>query len=435
MTTPPIYETLKNLKASIDALRLIGMVIHTDEYHEQYRSALKNTLVSLKANCSLYIASGNTAGYKTLGEIGDLINTICDQERPAGINEVFWDELSNHYLPTSVSSWEKQALSADLRLKLSLLAIEQRGTFGRNSISDLLEALPDTHFMDGVTGFLTRLSLPYRKFDPGAIRDTLGELKYRLKNHGSGQFQAVVSDHILSHQDIYRPLIQKVMAIYAVQGDWEKFTDDPDGGPATALLRLLDYSDEEILELHDSGPLNLEKRILDLKGSVSLPAEILANLYEVHPNEWLKQWAEFVFDSSEGTLPYKHFERMGIVKSPEWHVSMQQSSPISRAMIHYEHAIHTPGIEISTTQLRGNLEVMYLSDFNAGIEILEKVDMRNTESRQKAQMLFDAMATRAQAEGAPPAQRERLASSHIDPRFFSKHPKLRGDLLENKLGL
>jgi hypothetical protein len=435
MTTPASYETFNALKVAIEALRLIGMEKHEDENHEQYRQELKTILQSLKTHSMLLIASGTTMGLKSIGEIGDLIRVICEQNRPAGINEVFWDELSDHYQPSAISLWAEQGLSPDLNLKLSLQAIEQRENFGRNTISDLLEALPDTHFMDGVMGFLKRVSLPYRKFDPSAVRMTLDELKFRINDRVGSPFQAMVSDHILSHQEIYRPLVQKVMAIYAVQGDWEKFTDDPEGGPATVLLKLLDYSDEEIRELRGSGSLNLDKRIADLKRSMSLPAELLANLYEANPGDWIKQWAEFVFNTVEGSLPYKHFERMGIVKSPEWHMSMQLSQPISWGMIHYEHAIHTPGIDISTTNLTNFEEIVPQKVFDAGVRIIENVDLHIAESRQKAQLLFDGLALLAEAENAPPAFKESLKSSHIDPRFFNKHPKLRGGLLENRLGL
>jgi hypothetical protein len=439
MTAIPAYQVLANLNKSLDALKNLGKEpLDPNETLDAYRDRIRAIFQSLKADSAVLITSGNTMGFHLINDIGQALNQSHERLRLPEMNEVFWDELANHYPPSLPNQWLDQNLSAGLQLKLGFLAIEQRTSFG-NTIEHILGGIPDTHFMDALTGILTRLTMPYRKFDLLAVDDALCELKFKLDDPKSLSFRAMALEHLLAHQDVYFPIVKKLMAVHALgnrpdertgsEVDKIKFVDK--------LLTLLDHTPADIRELRAGGagrlPNNLQ--INSIRNTLAWPAEFLVALYEASQHPTVMQWAEFSFEDAEGRLPFKHFERIGLVRSPQWHQDSQQTATETRLMFHVEHAIHTPGIELSLERLKTIDNENPAKAFMAGIRVLENVDHSDSGVKVKAQVLFDALLHRAEEPTSPENLLDALKASAINPRFFAKHPRLRGELLENKLGL
>jgi hypothetical protein len=439
MTAVPAYQVLNNLEQSIRALRKLGQEPHNpNETPDEYRDRLRVIFQSLKTNSALLIASSNTMGFHLINDIDQALKQSHGKLRLPDMNEVFWDELANHYPPSLPSEWGNQKLSPKLQLKLSFLAIEQRTAFG-NVIEEILADIPEDHFMDAFTGILARLTMPYRKIELGPVSDALFELKLKLEDPKCQSFQVMVADHMLAHQDVYFPVVEKLMAIHAMGKSPDKET-----APVAEtiqfidkLLSHLDHTAEDIRELRASGTgtLPIPFQINSILGSVAFPAEFLVTLYEASQHPTVMQWAEFSFEHSEGHLPFKHFERIGLVRSPEWHQNRQETAHESRVMTHFEHALHTPEIELRPKQIATIDNDYPAKAFMKGIRILEEVDLRVSGSKEKAQVMFDAMVERAQDPTAAYGLMDALKASSINPRFFARHPKLRGELLETKLGL
>jgi hypothetical protein len=439
MNALPAYQALTNLEKSIHHLRNFCLPPHADyDDLDEYRRELRTALESLKTHSMLYMASNNTMGFHIINGIPDLIKEICGRLRLPDMNEVFWDELANHYPPSLPTQWLDQNLSPRLQLKLSFLAIEQRTKFG-NTIEHILENIPDEHFMEALTGLLTRLSMPYRKFELSSIDDALVELKYKLESMDSPSFHAMAAEHILAHQNLYFPIVKKLMTIHDLGNGPDKrtATETETMEFVDKLLALLDNTPDDIRELRASETSTLPGHLLvsSIRNTLALPAEFLVTLYEGSQHPTVMQWAEFSLTACEGRLPFKHFERIGLVKSPEWHMSSQESAKEDRLMFHFEHAIHTPGIDLLPRRLATIDYELPAKAFMEGIRVLEHVDLSISDAKLKAQVMFDWMLILAQKPGASATLMDAVKASSIDPHFFAKHPKLRGELLENKLGL
>lgn len=439
MTAVPAYQVLTNFMRSLDAFKNLGKEPH-DPYEtpDQYRDRLRSILQALRTNSALLITSGNTMGFQSLGEIGATIKEVSERLRLPEINEVYWDELANHYPPSLPIVWLEQKVSPRLQLKLAFLAIEQRTSFG-NTIEHVLGGIPDTHFMDALTGIMTRLTMPYRKFDLCAVDDALYELKFKLDAAKDRSFAAMTAEHMLAHQNVYFPAVKKLLDVHALgngpdiktasEADVAKFTDK--------LLTLLDHSPDDIRELRNSGTGKLPNRlqISSIQNTLAFPAEFLVTLYEGCQHPMVMQWAEFSLNACEGRLPFKHFERIGLVKSPEWHMNSQESAKENRLMFHFEHAIHTPGIDLLPRRLATLDYEFPAKAFMEGLRVLEHVDLSISDAKLKAKVMLDWMLTLAQKPGASAALMDAMKASSIDARLFAKHPKLRGELLENRIGL
>ena len=430
MTAIPPYRLLKMLEQALYAVDGIGSTRHKKYKNlDEYRLVIRKVLQNLKDTTVEIMQSGNLEAIKAAGNIGDRVSRECSQFRDPDFNEVFWDELTEFYPQTENSySWQRKGLSHETELKLFTRAVEHTITPSKFIRSDL-NGYQGALFLDLLTMVVEKLSMPYRKIDL-SLEYAFDYLKKRLRDR---DFQVLATDHILAHQAVYFPVIEQLLSICHLDASYDRESRSAEHHRDTknAMFKLLDHGPDDRIYSFEIPAGDVFK---SLRKSLSWPAEFLADLYDMNPHPVIRAQAEMAFDLPEGPTPYRHFERMGIVRSPEWHAENQESRSYSKQIPLYEYAIYSPGIEISVNWIRNmntNLSSETMADF---IGLLEGVKIKDTEVRRKSQVLFDALVERA-SERSGDWMFRKIKESSLDPRYFAKHPKLRGELLEDRLGL
>jgi hypothetical protein len=430
MNAIPPYRLLKKLEQALHAVSGIGSTRHEKYKHpDEYRLAIRKVLQELKDTTIEIMQSGHFEAIKAAGNIGDRVSRECSQFRDPDFNEVFWDELTDFYPQTEKSySWQRKGLPHETELKLFTRAVEHAITPSkviRTDLNDYQGAL----FLDLLTMVVEKLSMPYRKIDL-SLEYAFDYFKKRLNDR---DFQTLATDHMLAHQSVYFPVIEQLLSICELEAtyDRESRSGEHHRDTKNAMFKLLDHGPDDQIYSFEIPAGDVFK---NLKKSLSWPAEFLADLYDINPHPVIIALAEMAFDLPEGPIPYLHFERMGIVRSPEWHAENQESRSYSKQIPLYEYAIYKPGIEVSVNWIKNtntNLSSERMVDF---VRLLEAVKTKDPEALRKSQVLFDALVDRA-SERSESWMMKKIKESSLDPRYFAKHSKLRGELLEDRLGL
>jgi hypothetical protein len=429
MNSLPPYQLIKTLEEALRAVRGIGSVRNKDyKTPEDYRLAIRKALSHLKDTSIAIMQSGHSEAMEAVAKIGKEVTRQCSEPREPMYNEIFWDELTNFYPQTSTYLWQSKGLSHDTELKAYTRALEYStspDTFIRNTLS----YMPDEMFIDVLTMAVERLSMPYRKIDM-ILDHAFDALRRRLN---TSEFQEMAAEHILAHQNIYFPVLGQLVGLCNREKAYDRQSRDRahHHEMREAMYTLLDYKPEEMTSAID---LPSSEEIRSLGKSLSWPAEFLARLYEGAQHPAIKAQAELTFDNPDGPIPYWHFEKMGIVRSPEWFQEAQCNVNCRNDIKLYEHVIHTAGIEIMPKWILNTNTGFSSQALDECIAVLTRVKSTDLEVRRKSQVLFDALVER----GTGPSNQwiiNRLKDSSINPRFYAGHAKLRGDLLESKLGL
>jgi hypothetical protein len=429
MNTIPPNQLTKRLEKALSAVYGIGSLRYKSYKNpDQYRLAIKKAFQDLKDMTIVIVQSGHLEAIEAVGEIGKQVTRECEHHRELEYNEVFWDELTNFYPQTNTYRWQGKGFSRATELKLFTQALEHSSKPSAMIRSDL-NGYQGEQYLDALVVSIERLTMPYRKIDL-ILSYAFEVFKKRLADH---DFQQLAADHMLAHQDVYFPVIEKLVGICNLEASFDRDSRDRahHRDIKEAMIQLLDYGQDEhrhCLEI----PTDTEVR--SIRESLSWPAEFLANLFLRNPHPVIKAQAELAFHLPEGPMPYHHFERMGIIRSPEWHAKGQEDRWHFNEIALYEYAIHKPGIEISVNWLKKqhtNISTQSLAKY---IQLLENVKTNEPDARRKSQVLFDALIEHA-SENTSGWMIKKIKESSIDPRFYARHPKLRGQLLEDRLGL
>jgi hypothetical protein len=430
MNTIPPNQLLKRLEKALRAVDGIGSLRYKSyKDPDEYRLVIKKALQDLKDMTLAIMESGHLEAIKAVGEIGKEVSRECEHYRELEYNEVFWDELSNFYPQTNTYRWRGKGFSQATELKLFTQALEHSSTPSSMVRGDM-NCYQGEQFLDVLLVTVERLTMPYRKIDL-ILGQAFDFFKQRLNDR---DFQQQAVDHILAHQDVYFPVIEKLVGLCNLAASYDRESSDRAHHREIreSLIPLLDYSPDEYthnLEMPEKSEMR------SLRESLSWPAEFLAALFLLNPhNPVIKAQAELAFDCPVGPTPYQHFESMGIARSPEWHAKSQEDGPYAQQIPLYEYAIYKPGVEVSVNWIKNtniNLSSQRLDEY---LRLLEGVKTKDPEARRKSQVLFDALVQRA-SERHNDWMIKKIKDSALDPRYFAKHPKLRGELLETRLGL
>jgi hypothetical protein len=464
----PHAKNTAELKLAIQGLLSASRKTFPEECTaDGYREGLIKAMTHLKATSIQALQVGHMDGIEVVSTLNDEINDMCMEDRGSGENEIFWDEMANHYPPLHPNHWIGKNLPGPLQIKLATCVLDQMAvpTYVPRQI---LEMMPNAHFMNALTMILQRLMPPYRRFNLN-MQDALSLFAERLNDDGV-RVNAV--DYLLAHQELYFPLIKKLMSIAEPQPITSardtKLVIERQERYERQLLGKLGYSAEEIEEsyavqqrqtlinidyLVETGrsisqineakakkaflpglPAPTELQLINK--CLSWPAEFLVSLYEESQNPLFIDQAKVAFEYPAGNRPYLHFEKLGITKTPQWHQSTQEkSSPLKTAML-YEHAIHTDGIELAPAPISNKEFDLRGPPLNRMLMAIASAPLSNEKSVRKAQCLFDALITRANDLKKPePWIIDAIKASAISPKYYRSHKKLIGDLLEDRLGL
>jgi hypothetical protein len=433
---------------------------------DAYRQRLVMGMTRLKAASMKALQLGSMSGIEQLSGLSTKLKALCEEKRDPTENEIFWDVLADHYPPLHPSWWSKQNLPGPLLIKLGAGVLDQLPE-PEQVPKQILEMLGDDHFMDGLTMAIERLMPPHRLFDI-RIHEVLSLFGDRLADD---RFSALATDYLLEHQALFFPVIKRLIGI----GQTQPIMSARNPGAIMDLIEQherdllgkLDYLPDEIDRLYviqqrqkeidldqaqKSGKHEFEIEkirrtrkppsalpthadLQQINKSLAWPAEFLVRLHEICQNPVIKELALLAFEFPSGNRPYFYLERFGISRKPDWHLSAQEKSSTLKTMLLYEHAIHTDGIELSPTPLSNldfKLEPKILTKL---IRILEGAPVNNPEGRRKAQLLIDALISRAALPKAERGIMEQLMNSAIHPHLLGNHRALRVQLLEDRLGL
>lgn len=464
-----------NAKITADLKQAIQDLVHASEKTiqgeysaEAYRQCLVSAMTHLKDTTIKVLQAGSMAGLNIISTIYERINDICLEDRGSEENKIFWDELANHYPPRQPNHWLAKNLPGPLQIKLAAGVLDQM-TEPKRIPRQMLEMMPNAHFMDALTMAIQRLMPPYRRFDI-SMQHCLSLLTDHL--YSIEGFKVIAVDYLLAHQDFYIPLIRKLMSIAEPQPIIAARDADSMGDRKERyerqLLGKLGYSPDEIDELYviqqqrtlmnidyltqtgkslkEINEARANKALLpgmpttaelqQLTKSLSWPADVLVMLHEESQNPLFKDLANVAFEYPDGNRPYLHFEKLGITRTPQWHQSFQEkSSPLKTAML-YEHAIHTDGINLALGALLDKEFEINGAPLSRMLFAISSAPLNHAESYRKAQSLFDALIARANNLVKPEAWIiDRMKASAISPKYYRQHKQLSGDLLEDRLGL
>lgn len=426
------------LRQSVQWVGLAAAPAKTNFDPDAYADGLDRSLSAMKRASSHVFEAGYLGGIDQIGGISDMLEELAQNPRPRVADQIFWDKLSSYYLVKGDWSPNMKNLTLSLQLRL----IEQMIVQEENPqpvIENQLAHMPAESFMDGLT-------LSLKLIQPGEIRfhpdfyQILPYLKTRLRDHS---FIPVAVEHIAAHQDLYLAFFEKVVKLANTQ----KTMAPMDGERLEArlirnrcmILGLMGYSDEESLEkaAHwqsaDLVP-NVEG-YQKIKSALALPPEFLCMLHEATGSRILVEMAEFALDSPSGRLPYAFLENMGISRPAQWHLDAQDAYGVERAIFLYEHAINTPGLELSLTYL--NQRVLYAepSVIDRLAETLSRVNVKDPDCRRKGQMLFDTLVSDIGKGKNGAKLKEVFEGGSIPGIFYGQHKELKGIKLESDLGM
>jgi hypothetical protein len=468
LTAAPNTDITGEFLQAVDGLRSASrMLIPDDGDAGVYRARLYDAMTNIKATSMKLLQAGHMAGIEQLSDLNKTLNSVCGEERNPVENEIFWDELANHYPPLNLSIWKTHNLSGPLQIKLGVSALEQMREPKQVPLQ-ILKTIPNADFMQALTTVITRLIPPYRRFDMN-LHETLAAFGGRL---GDEQFRMMAADYLVAHQDFYFPILKKLLDIaqtppiiaatdaQSILGQNERYERQ--------LLAKLDYLPHEVDEMYATAQhqhlcdldylertgktlqeINKARQsrarlpglpttadLQQINKSLAWPAEFLVMLQDACQHPLIKDLARVAFDYPAGSRAYMHFEKLGFMRTPQWHLSAQEKSHPNKTAALYDYAIHIPGIELGLGPLSNKDFELKAASLNTMIQAIASAPLKEPEAFRKAQALFDALIARAEHTALPePWIIEAIRASAISPKYYRKHKTLCVDLLEDRLGL
>ncbi|MBI6882658.1 hypothetical protein [Pseudomonas putida] len=426
------------LQACIERLQEISQPEEADFDQSSYGVSLHEAFSGLRAAAIRVVESSHINGLEKVGQIPDLLKGIALKRRSREADEIFWEQMSQHYQVKS--SWDADFtnLTPALQMRLLKQMIQQEPEPAR-VMRDEVNRLGDDAFMEGLTLALKLIEPTEIRFDP-SFYEVLFTLKRRLKPH----FMPGAVEHIAAHKDLYLGFFSRLLKVATLPHIIKPKLGDDMAEMVNArkayILDLMGYSKAEAIDLIESGsaddivpsPASFQR----MRNAMSLPAEFLALLYQAIPSKVIMDIAEIAIDDPIGRMPYVHFERMGLARSSEWHMHKQEKSGLGKSIVLFEHAIHTPGIEMCVSRIAHQ---PLLSDEPGLLErvesVLANVPTSDPECLRKGQLLFDALVENMNKGKSTPKLREIIESGTIQPAFYRKHRKLKVARVEHDLGI
>lgn len=402
-----------------------------------YRDQFGKALVDMKQASRLVFESGHTAGIAQIGEIASLLEEMAEGRRSEIVDEIFWDQLSQNY--PARGSWDIKLsnLSAGLQLRL----LEQMITQEKDPqvlIRRQLERMTNEAFMDGFT-------LALRMMHPSEIQyqadffEPLCSLKRRLADPALIP-EAV--EHIVAHQNLYMEYLERVTRVAKARDDFDRLDGESDEGMLfrrrQLVMHAMGYGEIEMQAMFDSGQaVNVAPNadsFQSMRNTLALPAEFLHMLHQATGSPLVLEIAELSLSSPTGRTPYAFLEQMGMAQTPEWHLNAQEFSDISIAMRLYEHAIHTPGIEVSAERLTWHCprDQAWVDRI---VEVLMNVPVKDPECRRKGQQIFDALVKNVETGKNADRLKNIIENGQIPAAFYKDHAALKAKKLESALGM
>lgn len=405
----------------------------------KYRDQLGRALGDMKIATVRVAESAHIGGMEKIGAVAVLLKDLSAKRRSVEADEVFWDQLSRHYPVKGEWGSGHAHLSTGLQLRLLKQMISQEPE-PHTVVRNQLQRMSDSAFMEGFTTAL-------RLLEPTEIRFNTNfyEALFCLKQHVSKPaLMANAVDHIAAHKELYFAFLERVMKVAAMPA---MIKPEPDEEISDLVIRrkrivldLMGYSEQESIEMIESGAadkiLPKAHEFSRMKKALAFPAEFLCMLYQATEKPLILEIAEMGVDDPSGRTPFVFLEQMGITRTPEWFIHTQEKSGLGKAVVLYEHVIHTPGLELAVDRVAHQP----LTSGEPGlierlIAIVEKVSPSNPDARRKGQQLFDAMVANMEGNKSSKLLRELLESCAIPGVFYAKHKTLKVKRLENDLGL
>lgn len=404
-----------------------------------YRDQLSHNLSHMKQAAKRVVECGHLDGLDLIGEISVILEEISHVQKPNAANEIFWDQLSQHYPVKGGWEVDLKRLSNNLQLRI----LEQMITHDRNPqniILNQLKRLSDDAFMDGLT-LVLKLTAPSEMQYSIDFYKALFALKARTS---SPDFIPAAVEHIAAHQDLYMSYLTRVMGIAALPESLKAKENEIAEKLVVRRRRLvlsaMGYDDNDAQAMIDSGAaVDVVPRSEDfekMKLALTLPAEFLCMLYQVIESPVISEIAELSLSGPAGRTPYAFLERMGIARPSEWHIRAQEKSSLDEAIPLYEHALHTPGLEVSTSKFAMRefkpKDAKLLDRISS---LLGSVNVKDPECRRKGQQIFDALVTNMGWGRSSKELTVMLEGPAIPGALYGKYPELKGKKLETDLGM
>lgn len=407
---------------------------------DTYRQNLEKTLIELKQLSAQVFESGHAGGLAQIGEIPSMLEDAGLVQRHKAADEIFWDSVSLHY--PVLGSWtiKLSNLSDGLQIRLLEQIISQESN-PYEVISTQLQRLSKSAFMDGVAASI-RLTQPGNVNVLPEFYKALLLLKAHVVNP---EFMPMAVEHVAAHRDLYLPYFEQVSNVGALEDTMKPIGgyEDPQklvDRRRRLILEAMGYDEHGIQDMLDSGAamgvVPDTMTFLKIKNAIALPPAFLHMLYQETSAPVLLTMGEHALQHPSGPTPYAHLEQMGITRPPEWHKQAQESSELDKALSLFEHAIHTPGIEVAPYKLT-NPGFVYKNEalIDRAIQILANTPIKDPECRRKGQVMFDAMVHNMESGAAISKLKDKLESCDLPAIFYGKHGKLKVAKLENELGM
>jgi hypothetical protein len=429
---------IQTLIATIEQAQRAGRAFQEPNFDPGiYAQDFSGALEELKQISAQVMLSGEMNGFVRIAEIPVMFKELASDERPSEANEIFWDQLSKAYPIKDDWFFRRERLSDPLELRIFTQMVAQSDA-PEKVISRELDRLPSHLQMEAMTTALRLITSPDRVFELINF-DFLLTLQRSVAKH---KLTKIAAEHIAEHKDLYFPFFKRVLQVSLLP---ETLKAEGIVDPVAIMRRELHafgYSTQVAERIINDKSDDKAKGIPSpfvysrIKKAISLPADLLAELHKLTGHPLILEIAELAMDHPKGLTPYAFLEQIGVVRSPAWYIAAQEKTPIGSAIKLYEHAIMTPGIELSTQRVKH--QPMGKSEpglFEALINLVERVPVNDPECRRKGQEFFDALVFNATFNKVDPGLMDLLLASRINHQFFRSHPALKGQRLEEALGL
>lgn len=425
----------------VDSMKAVASAaVEPDDFDPDiYGIELGHALADMKEATVRVAASAHIGGMEKIGAVAALLKDLSSKNRSIQADEIFWDQLSQHYPVKGDWGVIHNHLSTGLQLRLLQQMISQEPE-PQKVVRKQLEGMSNDAFMDGFT-------VAIKLFEPSEIRfsthfyEALFTLKQRARQP---DLMPGIVEHIAAHQPLYFGFLERIVKLASLpailkQNSGEEMVSLVERHQRK-VLGLMGYTATEVELMIESGathavlPNAHDKN--RMKKALSFPAEFLCLLHQATDHPLVLEVAEIALDDPTGRMPFKFFEQMGITRSQEWFTQIQEKSGLGKAMVVFEHAIHTPGLEL----VLGRVKHQPLTSGEPGlierlISIVENVPVTNPDARRKGQELFDALVENMEGGKSSSKLKELLENCQAPRIFYGKHKALKVTRLENDLGM
>lgn len=425
----------------VDSMKAVeSAAVELDDFDpDVYAIQLGHALANMKEATIQVASSAHIGGMAKIGEVATLLKKLSSQSRSVQADEIFWDQLSQHYPVKGDWGISHNHLSKGLQLRLLQQMISQEPN-PQTVVRNQLQGMSDDAFMAGFTVAL-------RLLEPSEIRFSAHfyEVLFSLKLRASKpDLMPGIVEHIAAHQTLYFGFMDRIVKLASLptllkQSSGEEMVSLVERHQRK-VLGLMAYTASEVELMIESGathevlPNAHDKN--RMKKALSFPAEFLCMLHQATGHPMVLEIAEIALDDPTGRMPFKFFEQMGITRPQEWFTSIQERSGLGKALVIFEHAIHTQGIELVLERVkRQPLTSGEPGIIERLISIVENVPVANTDARRKGQQLFDALVENMEGGKSSSQLKEQLESCQAPRVFYGKHKALKIRRLENELGM